>query len=109
MAGFAGFVLRVALALSLAVLPWTQSWAMSLERASQSMPCHTTDHDPEANPTQPKAGTCCEAVHCHCVSAVVLPAVVVLSPGMNHGRWTIWTPEHPDNPDFAPTPPPPRA
>lgn len=109
MAGFAGLVLRVALALSLAALPWTQSWAMALAGETPATACHAADQAPDTDSSQPQAGACCETVHCHCLGAAALPAAILIGPATSQARWAAWAPAQPVDPDFAPTPPPPRA
>lgn len=111
---FVGLLFRLTLALSLATLPWTQSWAMALSQTS-TMPCHAASPDGHSNgPAEHSshgghAGNCCGTAQCHCIGAIALPDAVMIGHPRVDTRWEAWTPDHPLDLVFAPTPPPPRA
>lgn len=109
-----GLLFRLILALSLAALPWTQSWAMAVAQAP-SMSCHMAGHAGHASDSADKSspdshsGECCGTIHCHCISAIALPDAVAVGNHRIDAHWEAWTPDHPHDLVFAPTPPPPRA
>lgn len=110
MDSLAGFVLRLLLVLSVSALPWTQAWAMNQDQPAQSHPCHGEDHGSNKTSDSPaKADNCCKTVHCHCISAMALPATAGLGLVKHSSAWLAWTPIPLHNPAFPPTPPPPRA
>ncbi len=96
-----GLLIRLILALSLAVLPWTQAWSMAWQEADQPPPCHAPSA-PDQN-----ADGCGAKVGCHCITAIALPCVPQIGSSPAVAVWEAWTPCHPPQPDFAPTPPPP--
>jgi len=108
---FLGLLLRLVLAFSLVSLPWTQSWAMAVAQEVPAMPCHSGDQgdQPGKPASENKAGGCYGKVQCHCISAIALPCAQVQDRHRAALHWEAWTPAHPHNHVFAPTPPPPRA
>ena len=106
MASVSAWLFRLFLAWSLVLLPWTQTWSMAFQQPDQPSPCHAKVDTPA--PDQSHGGGCCAKATCHCIAAIALPSTPVLGSSPDGAVWIAWVPGHPSQPDFAPTPPPPR-
>lgn len=119
MARLAGLLLRVILSFSLALLPGAQAMAMASAMnpagESSAAPCHGMQQGMDSRTDagapvdlDPSADSCCGTPQCHCLSAMALPSLPRLIQARLPLAWEVWLPLRPNDPHFAPTPPPPR-
>lgn len=96
--------LHILLALWLAATPWAHAWMPDLAAAETALACHGAD---AGGSVDGSTFTPCGCDHCHCAASA--PPPITPDPGMTTAStWPRASDPSTANPDFPPTPPPPR-